>query len=57
MYFSRSFSVRNPFEQQTTPNPFQVKQAKPAMNELLQQQTSPWQQPQPQQQNDFNPFF
>jgi len=60
-------ATRNPFEQHP-PNPFQAaaKNQKPAMNELLQQQTSPWQAQQPQQpqqqnqqnnQGDFNPFF
>ena len=58
-------ATRNPFEQHP-PNPFQAvaKNQKPAMNELLQQQTSPWQAQQPQQQQnqqnnqgDFNPFF
>ena len=55
-----NFPVRNPFEQHP-PNPFQAaKNPKPAMNQLLQQQSSPW-NPQPQQQQqqaqDFNPFF
>ena len=57
------FAARNPFEQHP-PNPFQAaaKNQKPAMNQLLQQQTSPWQnqtqqQQQQQQQQDFNPFF
>ena len=53
-------SARNPFEQ-NPPNPFQAaKVQKPAMNQLLQQQSTPWQQ-QPaasaSQQQDFNPFF
>lgn len=50
-------NVRNPFEQH--PNPFQAaKSPKPAMNQLLQQQSTPWQQPpQQQQKEDFNPFF
>jgi len=57
---SKSAAVRNPFEQHP-PNPFQAaKNPKPAMNQLLQQQSSPW-NPQPQQQQqqaqDFNPFF
>jgi len=52
--------ARNPFEQ-NNPNPFQTaKVQKPAMNQLLQQQSTPWQQ-QPaataSQQQDFNPFF
>merc|ERR1719242_2498337 len=52
--------ARNPFEQ-NNPNPFQAaKVQKPAMNQLLQQQSTPWQQ-QPaaatSQQQDFNPFF
>jgi len=52
--------ARNPFEH-NPPNPFQAtKVQKPAMNQLLQQQSTPWQQ-QPaaatSQQQDFNPFF
>jgi len=61
---SKSAAVRNPFEQHP-PNPFQAaKNPKPAMNQLLQQQSTPWnqqpqnqQQQQQQQQQDFNPFF
>jgi len=56
---SKSNAVRNPFEQHP-PNPFQAaKNPKPAMNQLLQQQSTPWnqQQQQQQQQQDFNPFF
>jgi len=58
-------TARNPFEHHP-PNPFQAaKTPKPAMNQLLQQQTSPWQQapnatpvqPPQNQQQDFNPFF
>merc|ERR1712088_1217776 len=52
--------ARNPFEQ-NNPNPFQAaKVQKPAMNQLLQQQSTPWQQPAAaattSQQQDFNPF-
>merc|ERR1712029_788164 len=53
---------RNPFEQHP-PNPFQAaaKNQKPAMNQLMNQNSSPWQnqnqQQQQQQQQDFNPFF
>jgi len=62
---SKSAAVRNPFEQHP-PNPFQAaKNPKPAMNQLLQQQSTAWnqqpqnqqQQQQQQQQQDFNPFF
>jgi len=52
--------ARNPFEH-NPPNPFQAtKVQKPAMNQLLQQQSTPWQQQPaaaPSQQQDFNPFF
>jgi epsin len=50
--------TQNPFEN-TPPNPFQaVKVQKPAMNQLLQQQSTPWQQPAAptSQQQGFNPF-
>lgn len=49
---------RNPFEQHP-PNPFQAaaKSQKPAMNQLMNQNSSPWQNQQQTQQQDFNPFF
>jgi len=48
-------SNRNPFEQQL-PNPFQAKTQKPAMNELMQQ-NSTWGGGQGTQEEKFNPFF